>query len=336
MTSDPNSTLSPEAAEPPRASASTKLALRLAVTVALLAAVTWRLDLGAAAAKAARLEVAWTAAAFVVVLAAVALSAWKWGLVLSFRGRPLPYRRLFRHTLVGLFFNNLLPTSIGGDAVRAWEASRDTGEVPEAVGSVIADRLVAGAALGVTALLGVPFVERTPRLLLLVLAFLAVDVGLVAAFLVPRVAERIATAMLPRRLASVGETIAATVVAVRESLRAPRLFLRVAAASVAFQLLVAAVNACVFRAMGVPVSLAACVVYTPMIFTVAMLPVSLSGLGVREAAYVWFFGQAGVGRADAVVASLAFFLIVAVSSLPGAPLFALGRRRARAGIGGAP
>jgi uncharacterized protein (TIRG00374 family) len=305
------------------------LALRIAVTAVLLAAVTWRLDLRVAAAKAARLDPGWTAAAFAVVLAAVAISAWKWGMILAFRGRPLAYRRLFRHYLVGLFFNNLLPTSIGGDAVRAWEATRDTGEVPEAVGSVITERLVAAAALGATALLGVPFVERSPRLLLLVLGFLAVDLALVAAFLVPRAAERVASAMLPRRLATVRATVAATVVAVRESLRAPRLFLRVAAASVAFQLLVAAVNACVFRAMDLPVSLAACVVYTPMIFTLTMLPVSLSGLGVREAAYVGFFGQAGVGRADAVLASLLFFLVVAVASLPGAPLFALGRRASR-------
>ncbi|HET7824150.1 MAG TPA: hypothetical protein VFK90_02410, partial [Anaeromyxobacter sp.] len=72
---------------------------------------------------------------------------------------------------------------------------------------------------------------------------------------------------------------------------------------------------------------ARCVVYTPMIFTVTMLPVSLSGFGVREAAYVWFFGQAGVGPADAVAASLLFFAAVALASLPGAPLFALGRRR---------
>jgi hypothetical protein len=133
--------------------------------------------------------------------------------------------------------------------------------------------------------------------------------------------------VLPRRLTGARDVISATIGVVRESVRAPRLFVRLVVLSVAFQLLVAGVNACLFEAMGVPVSLARCVVYTPMIFTVTMLPVSLSGLGVREAAYVYFFGQAGVSQADAVAASLLFFVVVGIASLPGAPLFALGRRR---------
>jgi uncharacterized protein (TIRG00374 family) len=315
----------------PRVPGAARSLARLAVSAALLAAVTWRLDLGALARKAGHLEPRWVLATFLVVFAAVAISAWKWGMVLAWRRRPLPYGRLFRHYLVGLFFNNVLPTSIGGDAVRAWEAARDTGDAPEAVGSVITERLVAGAALGVTALLGLPFVDATPRLLLLVIAFLAVDLALVAAFLVPRVAERVASSVLPRRLAGARGAVSATVGAVRESLRAPGLFVRVVLLSVLFQLLVAAVNACLFEAMGVPVSLARCVVYTPMIFTLTMLPVSLSGLGVREAAYAYFFGQAGVAQADAVAASLLFFLVVGLASLPGAPLFALNRRRERAG-----
>jgi uncharacterized membrane protein YbhN (UPF0104 family) len=96
------------------------------------------------------------------------------------------------------------------------------------------------------------------------------------------------------------------------------------------------VNACLFEAMGAPVSLARCVVYTPMIFTLTMIPISLSGLGVREAAYAFFFGQAGVGPSDAVAASLLFFIVVGLSSLPGAPLFALRRRGAGALEGAAP
>ncbi len=306
--------------------------MRSAVTAVLLVAVTWRLDLGGVVRRVSHLEARWTATAFLVVFSAVAISAWKWGLILAWRRRPLRYRRLFRHYLVGLFFNNVLPTTVGGDAVRAWEAARDTGDVPEAVGSVITERLVAGAALGVTALLGLPFVGVTPRLVLLVVSFLAIDLALVAAFLAPRVAEGVATSMLPRRLAGVRGAISATVGIVRESLRAPRLFARLFVLSIAFQLLVAAVNACLFEAMGVPVPLARCIVYTPMIFTITMLPVSLSGLGVREAAYVYFFGQAGIAQADAVTASLVFFLVVGLASLPGAPLFALNRRRGRTAL----
>ena len=305
-----------------------RLALRIAVTVALLAAVAARMELADLRERASATRPGWILGAFAVVFGAIAISAVKWGAILRARNQGLPFIRLLRHYLVGLFFNNLLPTSVGGDAVRAWETTRDTGEVPEAVSSVVSERLVAGAALGFTALLGLPFVDAGPRLVLLVAAFLLVDLALVALFLVPRVAEAIVSATLPRRLGSARASAAATVAAVRSTLRSPRLFVGVFLLSVLFQVLVAAVNVCLFRAVGAPVGLASCIVYTPLIFTITMLPISLSGLGVREAAYGYFFAQTGVAQVDAIAVSLGFFLVVGAASLPGAPLFALGRDRA--------
>ncbi len=306
------------------------LALRIVLTMALIAFVAWRIDLQALGGRLARLDAGWTSLAVVVVLAAIAISAWKWGLILARRRFPLPYVRLLQHYFVGLFFNNVLPTTVGGDAVRAWETTRDTGEIPEAVGSVVTERLIAGVALGVTALLGLPFVEVSERLVLLVVLFLLIDVGLVALFLAPKVADGVVLKLLPPRFTGLRDAVGGTVRVVRATLRDRSLFLRVIALSVLFQVLVAAVNACIFEAMGVHVELGRCLIYTPMIFTITMLPISLSGLGVREAAYWYFFAQAGVGEVESVGASLAFFIIVGLCSLPGAPLFALNRRNADA------
>ena len=301
------------------------LAIRLAISVLLILWLGWHLDLSALSQRLTTLDAFWVAMAFVTVFAAVLISAWKWGLILSTRGFALPYPRLLRHYFVGLFFNNVLPTTVGGDAVRAWETSKDTGETPEAVGSVVTERLIAGMALGVTALLGLPFMAFSARLLGLVGLFLVIDVALVALFLLPKVAEGIVGKLVPPRLSGLHEAIHQAVQVVRATLKNRGLFLKVALYSVAFQILVAAVNACIFKAMGVPVTLAQCVIFTPMIFTVTMLPISLSGLGVREAAYWYFFAQVGVSQADAVAASLVFFVIVGLSSLPGALLFSLKR-----------
>ena len=291
------------------------LALRIVLTMALIAFVAWRIDLQALGGRLARLDAGWTSLAVVVVLAAIAISAWKWGLILARRRFPLPYVRLLQHYFVGLFFNNVLPTTVGGDAVRAWETTRDTGEIPEAVGSVVTERLIAGVALGVTALLGLPFVEVSERLVLLVVLFLLIDVGLVALFLAPKVADGVVLKLLPPRFTGLRDAVGGTVRVVRATLRDRSLFLRVIALSVLFQVLV---------------GLGRCLIYTPMIFTITMLPISLSGLGVREAAYWYFFAQAGVGEVESVGASLAFFIIVGLCSLPGAPLFALNRRNADA------
>jgi len=301
------------------------LAIRLAISVLLILWLGWHLDLSALAQRLTKLDPFWLTMTFVTVLAAVLVSAWKWGLILATRGFALPYTRLLRHYFVGLFFNNVLPTTVGGDAVRAWETSKDTGEAPEAVGSVVTERLIAGVALGVTALLGLPFIAFNARVLGQVGLFLVIDVALVALFLLPKVAEGIVGKLVPPRLTGLHENISQTVQVVRHTLKNRGLFLKVALYSVVFQILVAAVNACIFKAMGVPVTLAQCVIFTPMIFTVTMLPISLSGFGVREAAYWYFFAQVGVSQADAVAASLAFFVIVGIASLPGAWLFSIKR-----------
>lgn len=306
---------------------------RIGISIALVAWLGWHLDLSALSARLTTLDAGWISLAFVTVLAAVAMSAWKWGLILAARARPLGYLRLLRHYFVGLFFNNVLPTTVGGDAVRAWETSKDTGEVPEAIGSVVTERLIAGVALGITALLGLPFIEFSPRLCGLVGVFLLVDVALVALFLLPKVAEGVVSKLVPPRLAGLHINITQTVHVVRATLQNRALFVKVMLYSIGFQILVAAVNACLFKAMGLPVTLAQCVIFTPMIFTVTMLPISLSGLGVREAAYWYFFAQAGVSQADAVAASLAFFVVVGLSSLPGAWLFSV--KRPTAALAGA-
>jgi uncharacterized protein (TIRG00374 family) len=304
-----------------------KLVARLLVAVALIALLFRNLDVTQLAHRLLNLSWQGTAAAFALVFLAIVISAWKWGLILRARQHRLPFLTLLRLYFVGLFFNNVLPTAVGGDAVRAWEATKETGEVPEAIGSVVSERLIAGVALGITALLGLPFIESDSSTAKMVALFLVIDVAMVALFLLPKVAEGIVGKALPNRLATLKAVVAQTVQVVRETLQNTGLFVTILVLSVLFQACVAGVNAAIFQALGANVSLAHCVIYTPMIFTIAMLPISISGFGVREAAYWYFFSQVGVGQAEAVATSLLFFVIVGVCSLPGAPLFVLRPKR---------
>ncbi|MDD2926968.1 lysylphosphatidylglycerol synthase transmembrane domain-containing protein [Rhodoferax sp.] len=304
-----------------------RLTARILVTLGLAGLLLYKLDLSQLLARFRSLSLEGTSLAFAAVIVAIVISAWKWGCILRARQHALPFLTLLRLYFVGLFFNNVLPTSVGGDAVRAWETTKETGEVPEAIGSVVSERLIAGVALGFTALLGLPFIEADTRTVQMVVVFLVIDVALVGLFLVPRIAEGIVGKTLPDRFSSVKGVVKRTVAIVRDTVRNPTLFVWILTLSIVFQLCVAAVNAAIFHALGASVSLAHCVIYTPMIFTVAMLPISISGFGVREAAYWYFFSQVGVSEGDAVATSLLFFVIVGISSLPGAPLFVFRKSR---------
>lgn len=307
-------------------SARRQIALKAAGSLILLAVLAWAVDFTALPERLASLSPEGLALAGGAVVAAVAVSVLKWGVILSRRGHPLPALRLTRHYLIGLFFNNILPGTVGGDAVRAWSTTRDTGEVPEAVGSVITERLIAGAGLGVTAAIGLLFLPDPGRFALSVAAFLGVNLSLIGLLLLPRLADGAVRALLPAGLAA---GTADTLRAIRAGLSDLRILGPVLALSIVFQSLVAAVNAALFSALGVPVGLGACLIFTPMIFALTMLPLSLSGFGVREAAYAYFFAFVGVPMADAVAVSLAFFGLVAIISLPGAPLFFMSDRPLR-------
>lgn len=317
----------PSAEEPERRSAGrTGTIVRIAVSVALLGLIATRVDLGGIGAKLAHLQWPWMLAAAATVYAAIVLSSVKWGLLLRARGHALPLPRLTRHYLVGLFFNNFLPTSVGGDVVRAWDAGKDIGDMPEGAASVVAERLIASVGLALTAAIGLPFVDVGPQAYAAVAVVFVAGIGLAALFLVPTLSERIVRSAMGSRFEGVAGWVGRATAATGELLRSGRTVLAVGLLSIAFQVLVAAVNWCLFRALSAPVPLAACVVYTSIVSAVTMVPISISGHGVREAGYAYFFGLAGVAAATAVSASVLFFATVAVCTLPGALFFAVGRR----------
>ncbi|MBW6469371.1 MAG: flippase-like domain-containing protein, partial [Coriobacteriia bacterium] len=137
--------------------------IRAAVSIVALALVFSRVPPADVLAAILSLDPAWFLAAFGAVYAAIVLSAYKWLLLLRARGYSVGIVRLTRHYLVGLFFNNFLPTSVGGDVVRAWDVGKDLDDAPGGAASVIAERLIASLGLGLTAALGLPFVEAGPQ-----------------------------------------------------------------------------------------------------------------------------------------------------------------------------
>lgn len=301
--------------------------VRVVVSVFALALVLSRVSGTEILGAMAGLDWRWVAASFVAVYAAIVLSAFKWRLLLEALDLSLGLGRLTRHYLVGLFFNNFLPTSVGGDVVRAWDAGRDLDDAPRAAASVIAERLIASLALGVTAALGLPLTDAGPQAAVAVAVVIAASSAFVALFLWPTRSSAMVRSAMGGRFDSAADSVERCVHAVNETLRSRCRLAAVFVLSVAFQVLVAAVNWCLFRALGSPVTLGACIVCTSVVSAVTMVPISIAGHGVREAGYVYFFGLAGVAPVVAASASVLFFAVVALATAPGAVFFAIGRRR---------
>jgi len=305
-------------------------AVKVVVTIGVLAFVFWRIDPRDVLATFANVRSWPLAQAFGWVAIAIVVSAVKWGRILTRRGVSVSLIDLTRLYYIASFFNALLPTSIGGDPVRAWLLGKEKGDMPESFSSVVAERLIASMALGLSSAIGLLFVRPTPGLVALVVVFLLADAGLVVLFLIPRFGESFVRAVIPRRFDHAAEATRSALKKVRDTVRDAPLVLEILAWSVAFQACVAMVNWSLFSAFSAPVPVGQALLYSPMISTISMLPVSLSGLGVPQASYAFFFGLSGAPEAVSVAVSFGFFVVIAVSTLPGAVLFMLARRTGEA------
>jgi len=223
---------------------------------------------------------------------------------------------------VGMFFNLFLPTSVGGDVVRTWRLARcEGGALPKerrrtaAFLSVFGDRLN-----GLVALIAVAGVAA-----LCCPAAPPAWVGGTVAGLVGAAALVLASLPWLGRLGRLHPRLRVLSDAAAAYARNPRTL----AAATALSLAVQAANAVVWGLMGaaldLPVPPAYYGVVAPLAALLALLPVSVNGVGLREAAAVLLLAPLGVGPAEAVTFSVLTFAAATAASLGGAGCLVFGR-----------
>jgi uncharacterized membrane protein YbhN (UPF0104 family) len=260
----------------------------------------------------------WLAGLTVFVLAAVpAVSIPRWRAVLACLGHGLPTRVIARALYIGAFFNQVLPSSIGGDAWRIWFCTRAGVPLGVAANSVLIDRLVGLMAVLMCFCLTFPIlVERVgndPVRWLLWLMFascLGAVLGLAFGAVSARRLERIRL-LLP--LAALGLAVATVARSSQVALLLWTGVLGQLVAIVAFFL--------VARSVGAPLSLADCAVTLAPGLLVAIVPISLGGWGAREGAFIVLLGFYGVSPEQALVLSVLFGLALLGAAMPGLVLW---------------
>jgi len=266
-------------------------------------------------------------------LAGLIVRALRWQTLLNALGLRRPFSELVGWYFAGSFFNIILPTGFGGDAVRVVELAQDTRRAGAALNSVLVDRymgIMVLLAMGLVTGLAQP-VAAGPVVLLLTGALFAG--GLAAAGFL-----RLAPWGHWRRSQPAG--IGALLLRAAGILRLPALSEAVApytaravggalALSLAFNLLQVGWNVALARGLGLDLPLAVFLVYVPLTAVALLLP-AFGGLGVRELSYVNLFAQAGVAPALALALSFSVYLITLAAGLVGGLIyFWQGLRRAR-------
>ncbi|MEM5493301.1 lysylphosphatidylglycerol synthase transmembrane domain-containing protein [Hoeflea sp. AS16] len=255
---------------------------------------------------------------FSLLLFALALSAIRWVLVCNLTGIKLSTLMSGAIVLIGHFFNQLLPTSFGGDAMRGWCLWRQGTTLKKAFASVLLDRLFGLAALLMLVVGGLPLLAIR---LGTNLPFYAAGGILAAAalglFLLLNLHGAPAT-LRRRRFWPLFERLS---VHARNILSAPTEIAIIMILSLVAHASALYTTALISNALGAPLTLTDALLIVPSVLVLTALPISIGGWGVREAGLAGGFALIGLDPGVAVTTSILFGAVNILGGVIGGLVF---------------
>ncbi|MBM2821531.1 MAG: Flippase-like protein [Thermoleophilia bacterium] len=293
----------------------------IVLTAAAIGYLFWKVEIGTVLDVLADTDLAWFALAFFIMFVTVPVLAMRWGWLLRAHAIVERIPWLTRAYFVAYTAGQVLPTSLGGDAVRVVETSRrHAGRTAVVTGTVLLERGLGGAAtvlLGAIGfLLSIGRYDVSAYLWLegvfvfgtLVLGFLFFARS--ARPLLRRVKPQLERVRLARPVESFYEGI-------HHYRGRPRLLGKVFAVTLAVQTVRILAIWAAAKAVGIDLDPRIYYVFGPLLFLVMLVPFTLNGIAVREAFFVSFLGSVGVGANEAFAAGFLYFLVTLLLAVPG-------------------
>lgn len=276
---------------------------------------------------------------FVLLIAALVFSAVRWVLVSRMVGVRLGAMNAFAVVMIGHFFNQLLPTSFGGDAVRGWWLCRQGISVKDSFASVFLDRLFGLLALMCLVVMGLPLLaHRLDTIIPLYICLTILLFVFIGSFLISRFAlMRLSGAgrFLPPFLRKKGQWIRSVfnyiLIYKSRIFESPLESFSAIALSLAIHISALYTIAVISDSLGAPLSMLDALLIVPTVLFLTALPISIGGWGVREAGLAGGFSLIGLDPGIAVTASILLGLINFASGVVGGAIFvAMGSPRPEA------
>ncbi len=263
-----------------------------------------------------------------VYFAIQALSAYRWYLLIGPLDIEAPYKKLLLFVLLGMFFNNFMPTGIGGDVFRIYYLNKETKKLSRATASVFLDRDLGMGGLLVMATLAAAFagisfrsVPLAPFFLLVSVAFALINLAL---FYRPtyNLLHRLLLLFKMKRADERVEHLFESFNAYRGKWGLIGVTLGL---SLIVQLGCSVVNILCADAIGLETrgGWLNYLVFIPAIGLITMIPVSVNGMGWREFSYIVLFGSVGASEPRAAALAFLWLGVLVITSLPGGLIYAL-------------
>ena len=303
---------------------------RVLVSLALLYLALRGINFAGIQARLSQIKLLWIGLGVLVAILQILLGALRWREISILCHAPLTDLQAFRYNMIGAFFNQTLPSSIGGDAMRLWLVNRTGAGWRAATYSILTDRAVGLIALALIIVGSLPWsygmiADGNGRLALVFVDFAALFGGL--GFLVlghlpwPWLKH-----WWPTRHVRACSVIANQVIFNRTS--GPK----IAALSLSIHVLAVVIAWCAVRSIEAPAGFEQLFMLTPPIMLITMVPISIAGWGVREATMMVAFGYAGLAPADGTVVSILFGAVYFIVGALGGLVWIFSAEKAAGGI----
>lgn len=269
----------------------------------------------------------WLLLSFITLLIGKFLTSYRWQILLKAQNIDIPLKFLIASVFVGQFFNSFLPTTVGGDAMRAYDTASESKESTKSVISVFADRLIGVFALALLAFLALIVGYLVGQdvsffVLPVLIVFLLCSLAMLLVFngnLLSIMDRLLIYLRLPKVAGKLNE-IYQSICILRDE---PRILLRAFSISLLLQ-----VNVILFYFLiGVSLDIGVSILYFSMIVPVALVvllvPFSINGIGIREGIFVYLLTELGVPSQDSIALSWISFGLMLTQGVIGGIIFAL-------------
>ncbi|MCA9273306.1 MAG: flippase-like domain-containing protein [Phycisphaerales bacterium] len=250
------------------------------------------------------------------------MTSLRWKGLLEVQGAKIRQPILFKSCMVAVFFNQIMPSTIGGDVIRMYDSWKAGATRAVSISTIVVDRVLGLFALAIFAVLGLFFVQGDfSEAQYVPLAVIAVAMGLggfIALVFSPfRVMVNLARAIYTKLPGPFGKFFGKVDKAVEPFRGRHGSLIRALVISLLLQLNVVLLHYLLSLAIGIELGFFDYFYVVPVALFVMLIPISINGIGVRESMFVFLLGTMGVAKADALVLSLLVFAVFLVHGLIG-------------------
>lgn len=298
--------------------------LRIAISLAFLVILFWlsRKDLSAIVKVLRNSNGFLLGISVALYIAATSVIALRFKKILSIQGLNLKFREVIYLNFIGLFFNNFLPTSIGGDLVKAYYATKKTTKKLESFSSIFFDRFFGFLSIGFLALLGILFLNgriKDRSLLWGSISFLIVVFSFFIVFLNKGLAKALFYRFLDLPFLKEGSKLRRLYNAINAYKKHKIVIVQLIGISLVAQTISVLAIYIIIRSLSQDISLLYLFLIIPLTSVASMMP-SINGLGIREGAYVYFLSEF-INKESAFAVSILSLALILICSFIGGILY---------------